>query len=170
VQREQRGQQQQDLARLDAMEPAPGFVPPAAKLTMLQMAEIEKLAAWGANLAQIGVWLKIDDELWRETVRVNGDVRALYRYGAVRGPIEMMEALFNAGLSGEVGAQRVYLERFGGPQWAAKPKHFVVQREDLPPGIEDAAGQEIFDSVANSIERQRLLIEADAIEIGETES
>lgn len=153
----------QDLRVLNKAERdgAASMTPPMARLTMTQMAEIERLAGLGLNLFQIGVQLRFESETWEKIVACNYDVREIYRAGRVRATAEHAQNVYdNAVGQGDWQASKWWLERFGGQQYADKPKRVEIAHvEDEAAAMEiEATASRVFDSVEDAIHRQRALI------------
>ncbi len=145
-----------DVRAIQALD-LPPQVPPSARLTMAQMAEIERLAALRLNLFQIGVQLRIERDTWAETVRCNPQVAQVYTMGAVRAVIEHSEVARELALEDrDPGMVKLWLQQHGGPQWSPKAR-VVVARDDGPvDGLDD--GVDVTESVNSSAEEQRELL------------
>ena len=145
-----------DLRALEALDP-PSGVPPAARLTIAQMDEIERLASLQINLFQIGVRLRYDRETWAEIVRCNPVVHELYLAGVTRAVVEHAEVLRELALDGKDAATvRYFLTQHGGPQWSPKSRVVVTRDEGPVAGLED--GMDVLASLDSSADEQRLLL------------
>lgn len=148
-----------DLRVLNRVAPAPGTpTSPAAKLTVAQLYEVERMAAQGMSLAQIGVRLRIPDAVWQQYLENNPDVAEAYRAGAVRGIDVASQAIFKGAENGDIAAARYYLDRLGGPQFAPRP---------TGPAVVVQTGSVRIDpqSVSDAMERQRKLLDGEYEEL-----
>lgn len=145
-----------DVATLERLD-QPNQVPPLARLTIAQMAEIERLAALRLNLYQVGVALRIDRETWAETVRCNPAVAEVYTAGAVRAITEHSEVARELALvERDPGMVKFWLTQHGGPQWSPKARVVVARDEGPIEGLDD--GVDVMASVDSSAEEQRVLL------------
>lgn len=143
-----------DMRALEKNSPPPNSpVSFAAKLSTIQLYEIERMAMQGMNLAQIAVRLHIPSETWKLIIQANPAVREAYEAGAVRGVDEVSRALVAAATTGDVGAQRYYLDRLGGPQWKPPAATPTVVIHSGAATVVDVA------EVENQFERQKALLD-----------
>jgi hypothetical protein len=147
-----------DLKTLQNLAPVQGSpVAPSAWLSTNQLYEIERMAAQGMSLAQIGVRMRFTDAVWADYIRHNSDVHTAYQAGAVRGVDEMSGRLYANGLAGDTGAIRYYLDRLGGTQFAPpKPAApTIVVQNGTSVTIDQG-------SVPAAFDRQQALLEMEA--------
>ena len=155
--------QKQDVRNLDRMTIATRApVPPAARLTMAELYEVDRLAGIGANLFNIGIHLRKPDDVWQVIVERNPAVREAFLAGLNRLQIEGMEAIYHEAIvNRETSLLRLLADRKLGPDWAPpKQSPAVVVQSAQPVRID------VVSSVRGAFEEQRRLIEAETIEAG----
>lgn len=153
------GTVRKDLRSLDKAGAKPGTpVSPLARLSVSQLYEVERMAAQGMNLAQIGVRLRVSEDVWQQYIAYNPDLVEAFQAGAVRGVDVASKSMFGAVEKGDVGAARYYLDRLGGPQFAPKPQGPAVVVNNGTVNINP-------DSVSDAMDRQRKLLDGDFEEV-----
>lgn len=119
--------QKQDLRTLARVAPEYGAKSsPLAHVAAEQLWHVERMAAHRMNLAQIGMRLRFDPEVWRGLIESNPAIREAYEAGVARAQDEITTALYENAKNGDVSAQRFWLERHGGPQWSKEKVPAVV--------------------------------------------
>jgi hypothetical protein len=144
-----------DLKLLASVGAPPGTpVSPLARLSVAQLYEVERMAAQGMNLAQIGVRLRVPEDVWHQYIAMNPDLKEAYEAGAVRGVDVASASVLRAAEAGDIQAARYYLDRLGGPQFAPKNTgpSVVVQTNSV--NIDPV-------SATRAIEHQRMLLDGD---------
>lgn len=126
---------------------------PANKLTFDQLWEIERMAAQGMNLLQIGTRLHIPIPIWEGMCQANAQVAEAYQAGLARGVDLASGAIFHGFKNGDIGAAKYYLDRLGGPQ-------FVPPKSQQPAVIVQTGSVVQIDTAAHdaALDRQRELI------------
>lgn len=147
--------QMQDRRLLQRVAPAPGSpVAPAASLSIEQRYEIERCAGIRMNLSQIGVWLRIPEPVWMDMIVNNPQVAEAYTAGAVRMQHDIMASNAKAAMEGDVAAQKYWLDRHGGEQWAPPNVRVEQVSAHTLPQTEVIIGR-----VNSSIDKQRALMQ-----------
>ena len=93
--------QLQDIRALDRLPEVKAQVPPAARLSLPELYEVDRLAGVGANLYQIGIHLRKPADVWEAIVKLNPAVAEAYMQGLNRLQIETMEAIHTGAIHGK---------------------------------------------------------------------
>lgn len=148
--------QKQDLKTLERIrfdEHVP--VPPGAFLSVIQLAEVEEMAAHGMNLAQIGEALRFESAYWQQVIELNANARSAYRVGVSNLQRKLTQAGIGLALSGDGPTLRFMLERIGGHQF--HPPRQLHQIESAPP---PPSAVDLDKSVQSAFEEQKRLMQS----------
>jgi hypothetical protein len=152
-----------DQKRLAKAPANDSMTPHIARLEPFQIMEIERMAAQGMNLDQIGTRLRFPLDVWSYMIEINPEIADAYRSGAVRGIDLVSQAAFRVAQAGDPGMSRFWLERLGGPQFNRKPDGPAVIVQTGPIVHIDQ------DAMDRRFERQRALIDGTADELKDHE-
>lgn len=149
------GTARKDLKLLERVAPPPGTLPmPAASLNVSQLYEVERMAAQGMNLAQIGIRLRIPADVWAQYIAQNAQLDEAYQAGLARGVDIASGTILRGAEAGDIGAARYYLDRLGGPQ-------FKPPQQQQGPSVVVQTGAVLVQpgSVSAAMEKQRAVLD-----------
>ena len=152
-----------DEKRLAKAPADDSMTPHIARLEPFQIMEIERMAAQGMSLDQIGARLRFKPDVWEMLIEINPEVANAFRSGRVRGIDLVSQAAFRTAQAGDPGMGRFYLERLGGPQFSKKADGPAVIVQTGPVVHIDQ------DAMAARFERQRKLVDGTAEELTEAD-
>jgi hypothetical protein len=150
-----------DQKRLAKAPADDSMVPHIARLEPFQVLEIERMAAQGMSLDQIGSRLRYPADVWTKLIQINPEVADAYRMGATRGVDTVTKAALKGAGAGDASLIRFYLERLGGPQFRKAPDGPSVVVNTGPVVHIDQ------DAIAARFERQRKLVDGTAEELNQ---
>ena len=151
--------QKQDIRALSKLSYSDAPVPLAARLSVVQLSEIEEMSAQGMTLAQIGEAMRYERAIWEALIELNPQVAEAFYAGIGRYRRELTAALRKRALvDGDTGAIKFALEKVGGEQWAPPKVAQVVVQAPAPLTVD------ISGSVNSLFERQRKLLESSVVE------
>jgi hypothetical protein len=152
-----------DQKRLAKAPADDSMTPHIARLEPFHIMEIERMAAQGMSLEQIGLRLRFNPETWDYMIEINPEIANGFRTGQTRGIDLITGAALRGATNGEASLIRFYLERLGGPQFSKKADGPAVIVQTGPIVQIDQ------DAMAARFERQRKLVDGTAEELSETE-
>ena len=153
----------EDQKRLAKAPADDSQTPHIARLVPYQIMEIERMAAQGMSLDQIGARLRFAPDVWETITQINPEVANAFRSGTTRGVDLITAAGLRGAQNGEASLIRFYLERLGGPQFSRKADGPAVVVNTGPVVHIDQ------DAMERRFERQRQLVDGTAEELTETE-
>jgi hypothetical protein len=151
-----------DQKRLAKAPADDSMTPHIARLAPFQIMEIERMAAQGMNLDQIGARLRFPLDVWSYMIEINPEVADAFRTGQTRGIDLISQAAFKAAQT-DPATSRWYLERLAGPQFSKRPDGPAVIVQTGPVVHIDQ------DAMDKRWDRQRSLIDGTADELKEHE-